>query len=118
MTGAPTNYLSKTLVALTRAGLVHSARGRSGGFVLAHTPNSISIAQVADVFAEPRSARHCLLGNGPCNVDAPCHAHRRWMRLTSAVRAPLAMTTLADLLRDATDSEATESLPAEMAGIS
>src|SRR5687767_10087942 len=66
LTGAPSNYLSKTLIALARAGLVHSTRGRSGGFVLATTPESITVANIADVFAEPSRTRQCLLGTGRC----------------------------------------------------
>ncbi|MGH7695868.1 MAG: RrF2 family transcriptional regulator, partial [Gemmatimonadaceae bacterium] len=66
LTGAPANYLGKTLLALARAGLVRSCRGRTGGFELAVPAEAITVARIADVFAEPLAARQCLLGTGRC----------------------------------------------------
>ena len=97
-TAAPANYLSKTLLALARSGLIRSTPGRGGGFVLVERSDRITLAQIADLFTEPRFTRQCLLGTGACNPNAPCAAHRRWRDLTSAVRRPLITTTLASLL--------------------
>jgi Rrf2 family protein len=47
-TGAPRNYLAKTLNALAKAGVLTSARGPQGGFTLAIAPDSLTIAQVID----------------------------------------------------------------------
>lgn len=101
-TGAPANYMGKTLHLLARAGLVRGMRGPSGGFALAVAPEAITLARIADVFGEAPASRRCLLGTGPCNAAAPCAAHGRWMRVVTATREPLATTTLADLLADAT----------------
>jgi cysteine desulfurase len=100
LTGAPTNYLGKTLFALERAGLVRSRRGRTGGYELAAPAEAITVAQIADVFAEPLAARQCLLGTGRCNAAAPCAAHHRWHRLTSEVHEALSSATIASLLVD------------------
>ena len=43
-TGAPRNYLAKTLNALAKAGILRSARGPKGGFYLAVSPASLTIA--------------------------------------------------------------------------
>jgi Rrf2 family protein len=118
MTGAPENYLSKTLLALGRAGLVSSSRGRSGGFVLAAAPEQISVARIADVFAERRSTRQCLLGTGLCNAEQPCQAHQRWTHLTRTVRAQLSTTTIADLLATIAGPAITATRPADTAGAS
>jgi len=114
LTGAPTNYLSKTLFTLARAGLVRSSRGRTGGFELATSPAEITVAQIADVFAEPFAPRQCLLGTGRCNAAAPCVAHHRWMRLTSEVHGALSTTTIASLLADGEQ----RAFPAGIPGIS
>ena len=98
MTGAPRNYLGKTLGALVRAGLLRSARGPLGGFSLATSPDAISISRIVDLFGEPRAARRCLLGDGACDAARPCEAHHRWTAVTNAARAPLDRTTIADLL--------------------
>jgi Rrf2 family protein len=99
-TGAPRNYLGKTLHALVKAGLVRSARGPAGGFVLALPPGALTVAAVIDCFDDPRPSGHCLVGAGPCNPARPCAAHHRWTAVLAARRAPLTATTLADLLGD------------------
>jgi Rrf2 family protein len=98
LTGAPANYLAKTLNQLTRAGLLTSTRGPNGGFALAIPPEAISIASIADVFAEPVAESRCLLGTGACDANRPCTAHDVWNRVQQSAREPLIQTTLANLL--------------------
>ncbi len=100
-TGAPRNYLSKTLHALAKAGLVTSARGPAGGFSLAMPAEALTLARVIDCFDGPCPRSRCLLGSAPCNPARPCAAHDRWTAVMAARRAPLVSTTLADLLRGA-----------------
>ena len=97
-TGAPRNYLAKTLNALAKAGLVASTRGPQGGFRLAVAPETLTLAGVIDLFDEPSPHERCLLGARPCDPAHPCAAHQRWTAITAARRAPLATTTVADLL--------------------
>ena len=97
-TGAPRNYLAKTLNALVKAGILTSARGPQGGFALAVGPDTLTVADVVDCFDEPRPRPRCLLGTSPCDPARPCAAHHAWTAITAARRAPLATTTLADLL--------------------
>jgi Rrf2 family protein len=96
--GAPRNYLSKTLHALTRLGIVTSARGPHGGFSLAVPAAQLTLARVIDCFDEPPPRPRCMLGAGPCNRLDPCAAHERWSAIVAARRRPLAETTVADLL--------------------
>ena len=97
-TGSPRNYMAKTLNALAKAGVVTSTRGALGGFSLAHDPSALSVASIVDLFDEPRPHERCLLGTRPCNPEAPCEAHHRWLEITNARRAPLASTTIAELI--------------------
>ncbi len=97
-TGAPRNYLSKTLHALTKAGIVASTRGPAGGFTLAVAPDALTLARVIECFDGPRPQSRCLLGTGPCDATRPCAAHHRWSAITQTNRASLAATTVADLL--------------------
>lgn len=100
-TGAPRNYMAKTLNALAKAGIVSSLRGPAGGFTLVAEPAALPIARVVDLFETPRAHPRCLLGAGPCDPTRPCAAHQRWTSVAEARRAPLASTTIADLLGDA-----------------
>ena len=97
-TGAPANYLGKTLNILARHGVVRSSRGPAGGFALAVDPTKLTIAEVADVFTETPERSRCLLGSGLCDSSRPCAAHLRWKSVTAAAREPLRTTTVADLL--------------------
>ena len=97
-TGSPANYLAKTLNALAKAGLVTSTRGPFGGFVLAIPAAELTLAHIIDCFDEPRPQTRCLLGAHACDPEHPCAAHSRWTAIKTARRAPLAGTTIADLL--------------------
>jgi Rrf2 family protein len=97
-TGTPRNYMSKILNLLAKAGVVTSSRGPTGGFTLAVSPTNITVAQVIDVFDEPKNHTRCLLGNGPCRPEKPCGAHNCWSGVLTQRREPLLATTLNDLL--------------------
>ena len=97
-TAAPRNYLAKTLNALAKAGIVASARGPQGGFVLACDPAALTVARVVDCFDEPRPQRRCMLGTAPCDPARPCSAHNRWTAMTHERRNAFVTTTIADLL--------------------
>ena len=107
-TGSPANYLAKTLNALAKAGLVSSARGPQGGFTLVVPPEQLSLARIVDCFDEVRPSTRCLLGNRPCDTLHPCRAHDRWTAVQRARRAPLAETTVADLLAGSLDQASAE----------
>ena len=96
-TGAPQNYMAKTLNALAKTGLVTSARGPAGGFTLAVVPAEIPLARIIDLFDVPRTRSRCMLGNAPCDPANPCAAHDCWTRVMRARREPLLSTTVADL---------------------
>ncbi len=99
--GAPRNYLSKTLSTLARRGILRSTRGPGGGYALAVAPGGLSVADIADVFADisPEYAR-CLLGDSPCDPQRPCVAHRRWVGITVSARDVLLRTPIGALCED------------------
>ena len=61
----PRNYLSKTLHALSRDGVLTSTRGPRGGFRLAVPPGQLTLARVAAPFDDVDS-KPCLLGRTQC----------------------------------------------------
>jgi Rrf2 family protein len=105
LTGTPSNYLGKTLGALARIGLVQSTHGPAGGFALAVSPETVTIADIADAFAENAGVPPCLLRGGNCRPDKPCSAHHRWQEVMTSVRKPLLETTLTDLIGGASTLE-------------
>jgi Rrf2 family iron-sulfur cluster assembly transcriptional regulator len=103
--GNPRNYLSKTLHALTRAGVLRSERGPKGGFQLVDAPAQLSIARIVAPF-EPVSQRRCLFGRPECGGRHPCAAHDRWSRVATGVERFFDDTTIADLLGEDTATSA------------
>ena len=100
---APRNYLSKTMHALARAGILKSERGPRGGFRLARPADQISLGEVVAPF-EPMTERRCLLGRTTCGWKNPCSAHPRWEAVAVAQQAFFRETTVADLLGEIADA--------------
>ena len=96
--GAPRNYLAKTLNALAKSGILHSARGTSGGFSLAIAPQDLTIARVTQLFDERPRTGVCLLSKRACDATNPCAAHVTWTNITASALQAIEHTTIADLL--------------------
>ena len=94
----PQNYLSKTLHQLVRAGVLHSSRGKLGGFRLARGANDTTLGEVVAPFGGPTGERVCLLGRTACSDRDPCPAHARWKEVSGQVSAFFRETTVAQLL--------------------
>lgn len=93
----PRNYLAKILGALGHAGVLQSARGRSGGFSLGRPSAEVTLAEVIAPFDDIGSGSACLLGAARCSDGAPCAAHAHWREISATVRAFLDETTVEDL---------------------
>lgn len=102
----PRNYLSKTLHALARAGVLRSGRGPRGGFQLAQPPSALRIADVAAPFGD-LAVRECLLGRPACGWKNPCSAHSRWEEASRALQSFFRETSVADLLGEIESRPAT-----------
>lgn len=94
----PRNYLSKSLHALARAGVLTSMRGRHGGFRIADAPSELVLARVIAPFL-PAGGRRCLLGRPRCGEAHACLVHVRWTQVASQVEDFFAKTTVAELLK-------------------
>lgn len=94
----PSNYLSKILHTLARSGILHSERGRNGGFRLALPPSEVPLVAVIEPFDELRERNACLLGRPECSDGNPCMAHDRWKRLHEQVSEFFEETTVAELI--------------------
>lgn len=64
--GASEAHLSKVLQRLTRAGLVLAKRGPSGGFVLAKSPDDITLKDILEAIEGPIEAETCPFGVHTC----------------------------------------------------
>ena len=97
-------YVEKLLRLLAKAGLVHSARGIKGGYVLNRPPELISLGEVVAALGRVPTATHiCQQFTGTqeaCVHISNCGIRSVWSSLMSFVQGFLDRTTLASLLDD------------------
>ena len=94
----PRTYVSQILGDLSRAGLAQSFFGTNGGFSLTRPPDQVSLLDIVESAEGSLVPATCVLGDDPCDWESVCPLHESWRSSTSALRAVLAATTLADLL--------------------
>jgi Rrf2 family iron-sulfur cluster assembly transcriptional regulator len=99
-TGLPQPYLEQILLALKGAGLVRSKRGVGGGYVLARSPEEITLGQIVSAVDGPISAGD--FGephqNGACDHEGQCVLLAVWMEVGHYMRTHLDSFTLADMV--------------------
>ena len=94
----PLAYLEQLFVPLRRAGLVDSARGRTGGYRLAHDAKDISVGAVMSAVEEETKFTRCAGEGSSCTGTEPCIAHGLWSALSDATSGFLQAVSLADVI--------------------
>src|ERR1041385_5796608 len=74
----PEQFLSKVLQNLTRAGLIVSHRGNTGGFELEESHRAASVLEVVEAIEGPLRLNLCLTSDHACSRQDWCQAHRVW----------------------------------------
>ncbi|HEV7188366.1 MAG TPA: Rrf2 family transcriptional regulator [Blastococcus sp.] len=97
-------YLAKQLQALSKAGLVRSTQGQSGGYVLTRPAADITVLDVVEAVDGTRPAFVCTeirqrgpLATPPEACSAPCAISRAMTAADDAWRSSLRTVTIADL---------------------
>jgi len=96
--GVPSNYLSKILHTLTRAGLLTSGRGPRGGFMLARSADELVLADLLEALDPSLLQPDCLLGNADCSDQTACAVHERWKQVREPVCRFFRETTVAQVV--------------------
>jgi Rrf2 family protein len=92
-------YLEQIFLKLRRAGLVESARGRSGGYRLGRPAASISVAEV--MLAVDEDTRMTRCGGeaaSPCLPGQRCLTHGLWDALGDQIAAFFESVTLQEVI--------------------
>lgn len=97
----PQTVLVRAVRPLVRKGFVLTARGVSGGFVLAKPPESINLLEIVEAVQGPLFLNKCLSGPGACERDLYCPVHPVWQDVREKAEKALACWSLADLARSA-----------------
>lgn len=110
----PKKFLEQILLDLKHHGLVHSKRGKNGGYGLLKDPGEISFGQVMRIIDGPLAPLPCLSRMAyrrceDCENEATCGIRRVFAEAYDATAQVLDKTTLADAIDterpDLTDSK-------------
>ena len=96
-TGAPESFLSKVLQALSRAKLISSRRGQSGGFEILARGREASMLEVIEAIDGPLNLNVCLISGESCVRKRWCPAHPVWVQAQKAMLDVLSNAAIADL---------------------
>ncbi len=108
----PDQFLSKVLQSLTKAGLVVSHRGNTGGFELAAAHRNASILEIVEAAEGPLRLNQCLVGDDGCALRTSCPVQSVWREAQEAMVSVLRRATIdemaerAALMQAATTEEA------------
>ena len=93
------SYLEQLFAKLRRGGLVKSVRGPGGGYLLAHTRDTIRIADIILAVDEPIRATRCRPGATlGCSGDrGRCLTHDLWEELSNQIYLYLSSVSLGDV---------------------
>ena len=96
-TGLPRDFMAKVFQKLVRGGVLHSTKGRGGGFCLARPAHEITLMQVVQAMEGPQAYDRCVVGLERCNDQMPCAQHDLYKPIRQRLKDYLTTTTLADL---------------------
>lgn len=92
-------YLEQIFQRLRRAGLVESARGRTGGYRLGRGAATISVAEVMSAVEEEVRMTRCAGEQGiPCMAGERCLTHDLWDALGGEIASFLSRVSLQDVI--------------------
>jgi Rrf2 family protein len=91
-------YLEQIFMHLRRAGLVESARGRTGGYRLGRPASDIRVAEVMRAVEEQTRMTRCLDGGAGCLGEERCLTHSLWSALGQEIESFLMSVSLQEVL--------------------
>ena len=103
-------YLEQVIALMHKAGYVESLRGKGGGYRLTRKPEEYTLGQIlraAEGSLAPVSCLDCT-NDELCPIVETCPTVGMWRDLGKVTSAYLDSKTLADLIREPEDEEASE----------
>jgi Rrf2 family protein len=107
--GISRKYLWQVINPLKVAGLLHVTRGTRGGYVLARTPEAISLWDVVTILEGPVSVTDCVATPETCPRSADCIARAAWSEVDGKLAKVLRGITLRHLIRKYMDGRSNAS---------
>jgi FeS assembly SUF system regulator len=98
----PGPTVAKVMKKLTKSGIVTALRGASGGYSLAASAATISVASIVEAMEGPIAITDCAEGSDhSCNITRLCPMSGNWNKINRALRVALDAVSLKDMAADA-----------------
>lgn len=94
----PYHFLAKVIQKLVKAGIIHSKRGKNGGFFLKKSPEKVKLIDVVLALEGKELFTDCVLGLPNCSDKNPCPVHDYWKVIREEIRQMLSNKTVKELL--------------------
>jgi len=96
-TTLPRDFMAKVFQRLAKGGILHSAKGRGGGFSLSRDAATITLMDIVVALEGRQIYDRCVVGLEKCNDAMPCPQHDLYKPMRQRWNEYLNTTTLADL---------------------
>ena len=115
----PKKFLEQVLLALNKASIVQSLRGKAGGYALRGVPAAISLGDIVRAVDGPLAPLPCTNLEAPVKCANCASLEHCWLRsvmveVGDAVKAALEQISLADMCRRAAQSQRSRNMQALM----
>lgn len=97
-TSIPVPTVAKLLKTLTKADILTSFRGITGGYSLSADSSNIKIAHIVEAIEGPIALTACVDETQPsCKIRGNCSIHGNWTKVNEAVKQALLSVSLQDM---------------------
>ena len=111
VTGIALPTVSKILKLLVKGHVLSSIRGVKGGYVLARSPEKISVATVISALEGPISLTECSISHKSCEQASGCDIKGNWSLINQKISHALESITLADMIMPKAKAPAEVKIP-------
>ena len=105
-TGIPVAYLAKILQTLTRHKVIHSRKGRGGGFFFEEGSPPPALYEVIHVMEGDACFEKCGFGFKSCSDTNPCPLHERYVQVRESFLSLAREETIGSISRKILDGKA------------
>lgn len=111
--GLSEKFTSRLVIPLRENGMIHSQRGKLGGFRLAKAPGDITLLDIIEALQGPIAVIDCLGDGTACARTRKCAARQIWSDVNAAIKNALQGITLESVIAKIATSKAIPSALAE-----
>ena len=100
----PLPTVTRLLKTLSNEGLLNSQRGSQGGYSLAKSPATISVASIIEAFEGPIALTDCAKEDDcGCVYESNCSAEEPWQKINEIVKDSLENIKLSSMIKTRKD---------------